>query len=99
MAFPQRIQDKIDLYTERLNNRYIYYKLSDGYETSEEAARDTTPTTTVYSDSIPSRGIIIYSDIAKTNRYDGGYLWYHVFDSSGRSLSLVVQISDRGLIR
>jgi hypothetical protein len=97
-GYPKRVQDKINSYIERLSSRYNFYKISDGYESSRDAQSDTTPVTTVYSNSTPSTGIIIYSDIAKTIKYDGGGLWYHVFNSSGSSLSLVVQINDKGIV-
>lgn len=98
-GYPERIQSKINLYTERLNSRFIYFKISDGYVSSRDAQNDTTTLTNIWTKSgTPSTGRSVYSDINKTVLYNGGNLWYHLFNSSSSSLSIVIQINDKGLI-
>jgi len=98
-GYPQRIQDKINLYTERLNSRYTYYKISDGYATSRDAQNDNVPITNIWTKSgSPSTGITVYSNIQKTTPVNGAGLWYNLFNSSDSSLSLVIQISEKGSV-
>jgi hypothetical protein len=99
---PLRIQEKIQMYTSILTNRYPpnipSWKISTGYASFRDAQSDTTPVETIYSldDSQPTTGSKVFSDSSKTTVYDGSSLWFHLFNSSGTSLSTVIQINNKG---
>lgn len=104
MPFPFRVQEKIRVYTNILLDRYPpsipYYKLSIGYTKDSEAISDLTPNSSVYTrnDLAPDIGETIYIDGLKTSKFEGGDLYYHVFDSGGSDLLYIVQIDSGGIV-
>jgi hypothetical protein len=104
MPLPTRVQDKIDNYQTILVARYPpnipYWKLSTGYSKNPDAQADTTPAINIYTsdDSQPKLSSTIYQESSKTNLYNGSSLWFHLFNSSGTSLSTVIQIDSIGRV-
>lgn len=105
MPIPREVQEKMINYNLVLSDRYTpdvsYFKLSSGYSKSSEAASDTTPISVIYTRS-DDRDIIISSEMRvnqnKSIIYDGGDLWYHVFDSSSLDLRYIILIDSRGIV-
>lgn len=104
MAIPREIQEKMISYNFILNDRYpplIYYiKLSAGYSKSSEASSDTTPIYSLYTNNerTPNISSILNIDQNKSITYNGGDLWYHVFDSSSADLGFVILIDSSGIV-
>jgi len=104
MALPQRIQEKLQIYTNILTDRYppsiTFYKISTGYSKSTDAQNDVNPSTTIYTtgDLIPTPGVIVYADQVKKNTFNGSDLWYNVFDSSNTVIGRVIRIDTSGNI-
>ncbi len=99
-----RIQDKINTYNNILLDRYPpnipYYKLSIGHVKSGDAVSDTTPNSSIFTsdDSQPDIDSLIFTDITKTSRLNGGSLYYHVFASNGSDLLYIIQIDASGRV-
>ena len=102
--FPERIQTKILAYTAILNSRFpsstTYYMISTGYLDPGEALIDTTPLTIIYTsnNSEPVVESIIYIDQTKRDIFNGNGQYYHLFDSSGVSLTKAIQINKIGVV-
>jgi hypothetical protein len=103
MPIPRYIQDKIDAYTAELENRYppvaVSYKISVGYSKSGDAVNDLVPDSTIYTsdDLAPDIDSLLYTNVEKTESFDGGNLWYHVFRSNGEDLLFIILVN-RGAV-
>ena len=102
--FPERIQNKILAYTVILSSRFPpsinYYRISNKYGDPVSALNDLTPLNIIYTsdDSEPIESSIIYIDQAKNVIFNGGGSYYHLFDSSSRSLGKAIQVSKFGVV-
>lgn len=100
--FPERIQNKILAYAVILSSRFPpsinYYRISTGYANPTDALNDSTPLTIIYTsdNNEPVSSGVIYIDQSKSDRFVGSSLYYHLFDSTGESLTKVIQISNKG---
>jgi hypothetical protein len=103
MPIPRPIRNKIDAYTAELENRYppvaVSYKISVGYGKAGDAVNDLDPATTIYTndDLAPDIDSLLYTNAEKTESFDGGNLWYHVFRSNGEDLLFIILV-DRGTV-
>jgi hypothetical protein len=104
-GIPREAQEKMINYNSILVERYSssvpYFKLSAGYSKSSDAANDTNPISVIYTrddDMDIDTGSIINIDQNKSIEYDGGDLWYHVFDSSSADLGYIISIDARGIV-
>ena len=104
MSIPREAQEKMINYNFVLSERYTpgieYLKLSVGYSKSAEAAEDSTPISVAYTNNnrAPNLSSIINIDQNKSIVYDGGGLWYHVFDSSSVDAGYIILIDSVGII-
>lgn len=104
MAIPKEAQDKMINYNLVLSDRYTpgipYLKLSAGYSKSSDASLDLRPISVAYTnnDRSPDISSRINIDQNKSMIYDGGELWYHVFDSSSVDAGYIILIDDRGIV-
>ena len=102
--FPERIQNKILAYTVILSSRFPpsinYYRISTGYANPTDALNDSTPLTIIYTsdNNEPVEFSIVYIDQPKNDIFNGGGGYYHLFDSTGRSLNKAIQISKSGVV-
>ena len=102
-TIPREAQEKMISYNFILTERYapdiVYFKLSDGYPKSSDASSDTTPISVIYSsDESLKVSSTINIDQKESINYNGGSLWYHVFNSSSGDLRYVIQINVNGII-
>jgi hypothetical protein len=104
MALPERIQEKIQNYTNILTDRYppsiTFYRISIGYSKSTEAQADVNPSSIIYTtgDLTPTPGVIVYTDQSKKITFNGSNLWYNVFNSSSTRIGRVIRIDTSGNI-
>ena len=102
--FPEKIQDVIKKYERILSLRFPppinYYRISTGYNRPTDALNDTTPLTVIYTtdNTEPVVDSTIYIDRAKNDIFNGNGQYYNLFDSSGRPLVIVIQISKSGVV-
>jgi len=103
MPIPREAQEKMINYNFILTGRYApntdYFKLSAGYRKASDAASDTTPISVIYStEKNLNVGSIINIDQNQSIDYDGGDLWYHVFNESSGDLQYIILIDERGIV-
>ena len=104
-SIPREAQEKMINYNFVLSGRYTpaidYFKLSAGYTRSGDAASDTTPVSAIYTgdNKSPGTSSIISINQNKSINYNGGDLWYHVFDSASVDLQFIILIGTEGIVK